>query len=270
MKTFTQNELSDKSADKLAADLLIAINNNELVLYYQPQFNVATSTFEGMEALVRWQHPKLGLLLPDEFLKVAEKTNLIILLDEWVLKTACLQFKVWQEKKLSPLRLAVNVSAKQFKQDNFVDFVLGILTETGMLPQCLELELNENMVIQEDDYAVIGMIEKLNETGILIALDDFGTGNSSLEYLKRIPVNRIKIDKSYIQNIHQNNSDAEMVKSLVMLASELNLQLVAEGVETLKQMQMLLFHECKQIQGFYISEPLPAEQMEKFLITSQK
>jgi len=259
----------DGSPDSLEAELRNAIKGNEFVLFYQPQFNLVTSTFEGIEALIRWQHPEKGLILPDEFIDVAEKSDLIIDIGEWVLKTACLKFKIWQDQGLSPMRIAVNVSGKQFKQEKFVDYVINVLNEINLSPNCLELELSEKMIINENDHMIIQMIRQLNKLGILIALDDFGAGNSSYDYLQRIPVDRIKIDKSYIRDIHHNHLNEETVKSLIQLAAKLNLQLVAEGVETLVQLQMLLTHQCKEIQGYYFSEPLPAEQLEKFLIANR-
>lgn len=246
-------------------ELLNAIKDHEFILFYQPQFNLVTSTFEGIEALIRWQHPERGLILPDEFIGIAEKSDLIVEIGEWVLRTACLQFKRWQDQGLSPIRIGVNVSDRQLKQQTFADFVVNTLNEINLSPNCLELELSENMIISDDDQMTIQMLHKLNKLGILIALDDFGTGNSSYDYLKRIPVDRIKIDKSYIRDIHHNHLNEEAVKSLIQLAAELNLQLVAEGVETLVQLQMLLTHQCTEIQGYYYSEPLPAKQVETFL-----
>lgn len=262
------------SRENLEAELSNAIKLNEFVLYYQPQFNIVTSTFEGIEALIRWQHPKRGLLLPDEFISVAEKSELIVAIGEWTLKTACLQFKQWQNQGLSPIRIAVNVSGGQLRQTNFIEFIENLLNEVNLSPNCLELELSENIIIHADDHSIIQMIKRLNKIGILIALDDFGTGNSSLDYLTRIPVDRIKIDKTYIQNMsihdHDNKHNEVVVKSLIKLAAKLNIQLVAEGAETLMQVQTLLFHQCKEIQGYYFSEPLPADQVEKFLHTSSE
>ncbi|VVC76044.1 Phytochrome-like protein cph2 [Aquicella siphonis] len=247
-------------------ELLRAVHNQELVLYYQPQFNVATSTFEGIEALIRWRHPERGLLTPDQFIPFAEQSDLIIHIGEWALSQACKQFKIWQGKGLSPVRVAVNVSGRQFLQQNFVEVVFGILAEVKLDPACLELEISENTIIREDDRTLIEMIQRLNKAGILIALDDFGTGHSSVNYLQHIPVNRIKIDKLYIKNIHSNDADVTVVKSLIKLAQDMNLQVVAEGVETLIQLQTLLSQECQEIQGYYFSQPLPAEKVEQFLL----
>lgn len=252
----------------LEAELRKAFIHNEFILHYQPQFHIASAAFRGVEALVRWQHPVRGLLFPVDFIEDAEKSDLIVLLGNWVLKSACSQFKTWQEKGLSPLRIAVNVSGKQFKTAGFVDFILDTLAEIDLPPYCLELELNENMIIEDHDEEMIMMIQKLSKAGILIALDDFGTGNSSVQHLQKIPVDRIKIDKTYIQNIqHRNN--ASVVKALIKLAASLNLEIVAEGVETTIQLEKLLAYQCHEIQGYYFSQPLPAEQIELFLIKNQ-
>lgn len=246
-------------------ELLRALKNQEFVLYYQPQFNVTTSTFEGVEALIRWQHPVNGLMMPDEFIPFAEQNYLIVEIGEWTLRQACQQFRTWQIKGLSPIRVAVNVSSQQFFQDNFVDVVFDILDQVKLDPACLELEISENMIIRKDDIRLIKMIQRLNHAGILIALDDFGKGYTSVENLHHIPVNRIKIDKSYIKSIHDNQVIAESVKSLIRMAQEMNLQVVAEGVETYIQLQTLLSQECQEIQGYYFSQPLTAEQAETFL-----
>lgn len=250
-------------------ELLNAIKNNEFILHYQPQYNLATSKFEGVEALIRWQHPVNGLMMPDDFIYIAEESDLIITIGEWVLKKACKQAKAWQDKGLTQVRVAVNVSGQQFKQNNFVEFVINTLKEAQLDPTFLELELNENIIIQENDQLLIQMIQRLNKFGILISLDDFGTGNANISYLNRIPVNRIKIDKTFIDNININNDDAELVQSLIVLAADMKLQIVAEGVETLMQMKMLLSQECNIVQGFYFSEPLPADEVERFLLYYQ-
>lgn len=254
--------------ERLQAELHDAIKNNEFILYYQPQFNLATSTFDGVEALIRWQHPIQGLLLPEQFIMIAERSDLIITIGEWVLRSACSQFKSWQDKGLSPLRVAVNVSDRQLKHSDFAELVVKTLSEVKLHPNCLELELSENIII--NDEKIIEMVQRLKDIGVLVALDDFGTVHSETHHLKKIPVNRIKLDKTQIQNIAHNEHDAAAVKSLIALASSLNLQVVAEGVETFIQLQLLLSHECKEIQGYYFSEPLPAEKVEVFLMANQR
>lgn len=251
MQAFSESEL----------ELLSAIQGDEFVMYYQPQYNLVTSTFVALEALIRWKHPQRGLILPDQFIDLAESSGFIIGIGGWALKTACTQFKVWQAQKFSPVRIAVNVTARQLRHSNFANFVNDTLYEVGLSPDCLELELNEHIIIEKNDKMVIRTIEKLNEAGVQITLDDFDTGHSNVEYLKRIPVRRIKIAKAHIDH---------HVKFMVTLASEHNLQLVAEGVETLKQLEMLKLEQCTDMQGNYFSEPLSTEQMQVFLTANRK
>lgn len=255
--------------EELKNDLRNAIKNNEFVLYYQPQFNLATSMFDGIEALLRWKHPTRGLLLPKDFLTVAEEAGFIIIIGEWVLKTACKQNKAWQEKGFVPVRMAVNISSRQFHQRDFVEMVVRVLNDVRLKPKYLELELTENIILHDADK-VIQQIQRLKNLGISIALDDFGTGYSSISYLKRIAVDRIKIDKSFIQNAHQDKNDLAIVRSIITLAEGLNVQVVAEGVETLKQLKPLLAYHCDEVQGFYFSVPLPADEIEKILFSFQE
>jgi|SRR5579885_1090291 EAL domain-containing protein (putative c-di-GMP-specific phosphodiesterase class I) len=262
--------MSEVNDETLETELRNAIKNDELILYYQPQYNLVTLNFEGVEALIRWMHPQRGLLMPDEFIHAAEKSELIILIGEWVLRKACNQIKAWQQKGLTQVHVAVNVSGQHIKQKNFVDFVIEILQETQLDPTFLELELNENLVIHEDDELTIQMIHRLKNLGILISLDDFGTGNIGIKDLQTIPADRIKLDKTFIENINHNSNDAKIVQSLIVLAAKLNLQIVAEGVETLFQLKKLLAQECNIVQGNYFSEPLPADEVEKFLLNYQK
>lgn len=251
------------------AELLNAIKNQEFILHYQPQFNLLSGQFEGVEALVRWAHPKHGILLPAEFIPHAEESDLIVHLGEWVLKTACLQVKHWQDKGLSTMRVAVNVSGRQFQQKNFVELVMAVLQEAKLNSESLELEITENIIIHDDDERIIQTIHRLKKLGVQIALDDFGTGYSSISYLKKIPVDRIKIDRTFIQNINEQIDDAAIVKAIIALATSLNLHVLAEGVETLQQLELLLSQECKEAQGYYFSKPLPAEEVEKFLLFHQ-
>lgn len=256
--------MDSSKKQELKIELLNALKNNEFVLYYQPQFNLATSKVEGVEALIRWQHPKKGLLLPNEFIELAEESGLIIRIGEWAIKSACLQNKIWQDKGLPQIRMSVNVSGRQFRNKNFVEFIINTLNEINLKPKFLELEILENIILH-DNRQVIESIRRLKKLGVQIALDDFGTGYSSISHLKKIPIDRIKIDETYIRNINKNSDDAAIVKAIIALASSLNLQVLAEGVESLKQLKLLLAQECNEVQGFYFSEPLPAEETEKFL-----
>ncbi|RDI42715.1 putative bifunctional diguanylate cyclase/phosphodiesterase [Aquicella lusitana] len=259
----------DSGKEKLKKELLRAIKSQEFVLYYQPQFNLTTAKFDGVEALIRWQHPERGILLPADFISVAEESGLIVRIGEWVVKTACKQNKAWQKKGLPFIRVAVNVSGKQFQQNEFVEFVMQTLQKFQLKPQYLELELTENIIIHDDDEKIIHTIHRLKKLGVQIALDDFGTGYSSISYLKKIPIDRIKIDRTYIQNINANSDDAAIVRAIIALATTLNLEVLAEGVESLRQLEMLISQDCKEAQGFYFSKPLPAEEVEKFLIFYQ-
>lgn len=257
--------MESTNKEDLKAEILNGLKNQEFVLYYQPQFNLATTQFEGVEALIRWQHPKKGFLLPGDFVSFAEESGLIVRIGEWVLKTACTQIKTWHDKGLPPIRVAVNISARQFQSKDFVESVMHLLEEINLKPKYLELEITENIIIHDDDHTIIHTIHRLKKLGVQIALDDFGTGYSSISYLKKIPIDRIKIDRTYIKNINTNSDDAAIVRAIIALATSLNLQVLAEGVESLKQLKMLLSQECKEVQGFYFSEPLPAEETEKFL-----
>lgn len=254
---------------ELKVELLRAIKNQELVLHYQPQFNLATTQFEAVEALIRWQHPKRGLLLPAAFLSVAEESGFLVRMGEWVLRTACMQNKAWQEKGLNPIRVAVNISGKQFHQKDFVEMVMRVLEETRMKPQYLELELTENIIIHDDDGKVIQKIHRLKNLGVIITLDDFGTGYSSISHLRKFPVDRIKIDKTYIQNTIHSADDAAIVQAIIALANSLNLRVLAEGVESYPQLAFLMPHAQIEIQGFYFSKPAPAKEIEEFLLHYQ-
>lgn len=247
-------------------DLKTAFEQNQFILHYQPQFNVLTESYDGVEALIRWHHPTQGLLSPSDFIATAELDgDFTIVLGEWILQTACQQMKQWQQKGYAPLRMAVNIFDKQCRDHHFVDFVIGLLHKCELAPQVLELELSENIIIDENDNMLIQAIERLHKLGVLIALDDFGVGHIQPDHLGKIPVDRIKIDKSHIRNILENTHDADLVRSYISIAEQRNIQIVAEGVETLMQLQLLMTHECREIQGFYFSQPLPAVELEVFL-----
>lgn len=257
---------SSHEKTKLKKELLAALKNDEFVLHYQPQFNLNTTKFESVEALIRWQHPKRGLLWPGDFIPIAEEDNeLIIPISEWVLQTTCKQIQAWQSKGLPSIRIAVNVSQKDVAQKDFPRFISQTLKKNNLHPSCLEIELTENIIFQ--DEIITQNINKLKKIGVTIALDDFGTGYSNITLLKKIPIDKIKIAKEFIDNVHSNNDDAAIVRAILKLASSLNLQVVVEGVESLKQLQHFLTDKQLEFQGFYFSEPLPAEEVEKFLIS---
>lgn len=248
----------------LENNLRKAPEKEELVVYYQPQINLVTGQVIGIEALVRWQHPHLGMISPGKFIPIAEEAGLIVPLGEWVLKTACSQIKKWHDAGFSTLRLAVNISAYQFKQQNFVDMITRVLKETSLGPHSLEIELTEGVIMQINEQ-IITTLYKLKAVGIQFTIDDFGTGYSSLGYLKRFPVDALKIDQSFIQDITTNPDDVAIVKAIIAIAESLKLRVIAEGVETHEQVAVLQKLCCNNIQGYVYSRPLPAPDLEHLL-----
>ncbi|HKK00545.1 MAG TPA: EAL domain-containing protein, partial [Desulfuromonadales bacterium] len=244
----------------LGNDLRRALEREEFALVYQPQVNVTTGRLIGLEALVRWQHPDLGLISPAQFIPLAEETSMIITLGQWVLRTACVQAKAWQDAGFAPLRVAVNISARQFWQADLAAIVKRILNETGLDAEWLELELTETMLMENADTTKRALRE-LKQMGICLAIDDFGTGYSSLNYLKHFPIDRLKIDRSFVHDISINPDDAAIAEAIVALAHSLRLRVMAEGVETREQLEFLHVRFCEEMQGFYFSPPLTAEKI---------
>jgi len=245
------------------ADLRQAIANKEFFLCYQPQINISNDKLVALEALIRWHHPTKGTLLPIDFVPLAEEIGLIVPIGEWVLRTACKQNKAWQDAGLPPVRMAVNVSAQQFKQHNFIEMVTTILEETGLKPEYLELELTENVILSNRE--VIQIVSKLKQLGVMIAIDDFGTGYSSLSYLHELPMDRLKIDSSFIKHIQSSADDEVIVRAIIAMAKNLNLEVLAEGVETKNQLDFLKKYECGDVQGYYFSKPLSGDDIEQYL-----
>jgi diguanylate cyclase (GGDEF)-like protein/PAS domain S-box-containing protein len=244
----------------LANGLQLALERNELFLVYQPQVNIRTGTITGLEALLRWQHPVLGLVPPAKFIGVAERSGLIVPIGEWVLRTACAQAKEWQNAGLSPVPVAVNVSAIQFRQQGFAEVIRGILRETGLDPKYLELELTESLLLTNADV-VFSVLHELQEMEVKLAIDDFGTGYSSLSYLRQFHVNRLKIDRSFVCDVAINPDDAAIATAIINMAKALNLEVLAEGVETEEQLAFFREQRCYQIQGFYFSKPVAVSQI---------
>jgi len=259
-------ELTTRAMERMVMEtnLRHALERNELVVYYQPQVDLYSGRVIGMEALLRWRHPEIGLIPPDAFIPLAEETGLIIPIGEWVLRTACARLKSWIDDGLPELRVAVNLSSRQFNQKNLPETIADILRDTGLKPQCLELELTERIVMQDADNSV-EMLDSLKKLGIQFSIDDFGTGYSSLSYLKRFPIDRIKIDKSFVDHITTDSEDASISQAIISMSHGMNLKTVAEGVETLEQQEFLRSHQCDEIQGFYFSRPLPEMEMEHLL-----
>ena len=241
--------------------LRLALERNELFLVYQPQMEIATETIVGIEALLRWQHPDLGIVLPGMFIHVAESSGLIVPIGEWVLRTACAQAKMWQDAGFDVRSIAVNVSAVQFRQEGFCEMVKSVLKETGLPPQCLELELTETVLLSNAGV-IFALLEQLKDMGVKLAIDDFGTGYSSLSYLRQFPVSKLKIDRSFIKDVATNPDGAAIAAAIIEMARALSLKVIAEGVETEAQMRFLQKHHCDQIQGYYFSRPLTAELLE--------
>ena len=249
----------------MEAKLKKALEQNELILYYQPQVEVRTCRIVGLEALIRWKHPDMGLISPAEFIPIAEETGLIVPIGEWVLKTACAQVLVWHRAGFIPLRIGVNVSGRQFRQQDLVKSVKQILDTTRLNPKHLELELTES-IIMHDVEETITTLCKLKEIGLNLSVDDFGTGYSSMNYLKRFPLDTLKIDRSFVKDITTDPNDAAITKATIALAKSLDLTTIAEGVETEEQLTFLREQGCDQVQGYLISWPVPAEQVEKLLL----
>jgi len=219
---------------------------------------VATGKITGAEALLRWQHPRLGLVPPDKFIPIAENSGLIIPIGEWVLRTACAQVRQWQDQGLPALPVAVNVSAVQFRQKNFPELIGRVLHETGLPPQYLELELTESMLLSHADVT-LSVLQKLKEMGLKLSIDDFGTGYSSLSYLRHLPVYKLKIDRSFVRDITLDPDDAAITGTIISMAKSLNLKVIAEGVENAEQMLFLQEHDCDEVQGYYFSRPLAVD-----------
>jgi diguanylate cyclase (GGDEF)-like protein/PAS domain S-box-containing protein len=253
----------------LESNLRGALDRSEFVVHYQPQVTIPDFHLVGMEALVRWRHPSLGLLYPSEFVPLAEDSGLILALGEWVMRDACLQNKAWQDAGLAPMRLSVNFSARQFQQPSFISSVAEILKETNLDPRWLEFEITESSIMKEPEQA----IEKLHELklmGIRVAIDDFGTGYSSLNYLKRFPIDTLKIDKTFVADVCKDPHDTAIVRAIITLGHALDLTVIAEGVETQEQLRYLSSLGCDVVQGFLFSKSLPAPVFEELLLEQRR
>ncbi|MFQ5949996.1 MAG: putative bifunctional diguanylate cyclase/phosphodiesterase, partial [Nitrospiria bacterium] len=254
----------------LENNLRRAIEREELLLHYQPQVDVITGQVVGMEALVRWQHPEMGLVPPGRFIPLAEETGLIIPIGEWVLRTACAQNKAWQDIGLPPIRVAVNVSTRQLQPRDFMEIVMQVLRETDLDPHCLEMELTESILIQKEGGKISAFLRELSTMGVCLTIDEFGTGYSSLSYLKRFPIGRLKVDQSFVRSVTIDPNDAVIAKTVVTMAHSLNLKAVAEGVETEEQLAFFRAIHCDEIQGYFISRPMETKKAEAFLVASLK
>ncbi len=249
-------------------NLRYALKRDELSIYYQPRVDIQTGRLVAVEALLRWQNPELGFVSPAEFIPIAEETNLIVPIGEWVLYHACWQNKIWQDAGLPPIRVSVNLSPCQFKQNNLIEIVDRILHKTKLDTAYLELEITESLLVDDIERA-IATLWQLKNRGISIALDDFGTGYSSLSYLQKLPINTLKIDRAFVTNIATNPDDAAISRAIVALAQSLKLNITAEGVETQPQLNYLKNLGCHEVQGYYFGKPLSAANLSNFLLVDR-
>ena len=264
---FYSSEMTELAFERvvLETSLRVAFENNELVVFYQPQVNGKTNQIIGMEALVRWKHPVMGLISPAKFIPLAESTGFIVEIDRFVMRTAMTQMVKWYEKGLNPGVLAMNLAVKQLQQEDFVSFFENLIKETRCKSEWVELEVTESQIMSKPEEA-IKILNKISNIGIELAVDDFGTGYSSLAYLKKLPIDKLKIDQSFVRDLPEDEDDIAIAKAVIALATSLNLNIIAEGVETKEQKDFLVQNGCKNIQGYYYSKPIPAYEFELLLL----
>ncbi len=258
--------MNDEALERVRIETALrsALERNEFVLHYQPQVDLKTGKICGMEALLRWKHPELGMVAPSRFIGVAEETGLIVQIGAWVMRTACAQNRAWQDAGLGKLRVAVNLSARQFGAPNLLADINTVLADTGLAPDCLEIELTESLFMNDVTVAV-DLMHSMKALGVNLSIDDFGTGYSSLSYLSRFPIDVLKIDRSFVADITRDANDAAIVSSIIALAHNLKLAVIAEGVETAEQLDYLRSRGCDEMQGYYFSKPLSAYDFEMLL-----
>lgn len=263
---FYSADMNSQLQERLALEnnLRDALANDELQLHYQPRVDIHSGKIVGVEALLRWQNPHLGAVSPVKFIPIAEANGLIIPIGEWVLRTACTQNKLWQSQGLEPLRMAVNLSARQLAQPNLVERIASILEETQLNVAYLELEVTESLMMENVQHS-INILQQIHDMGIALALDDFGTGYSSLNYLRRFPIHTLKVDRSFVRDVLVNADDAAVTNAIIALGKSLQLNITVEGVETREQFEYMKAKECNEIQGYYFSPPIPALAMSELL-----
>lgn len=264
-------DLSAKIQARLAlqGQLRLAVEREEFVLHYQPQVDLGSGRIVGMEALIRWNHPELGLVPPVQFIGLAEETGLIVPMGAWVIRTACAQSKAWERQGLGKFRMAVNVSVRQFAQPDLVEYIAAVLAETGLDPQSLEIELTESLVMNDVDRS-IDILQRLKAIGLQMSIDDFGTGYSSLAYLKRFPIDLLKIDQAFVRDIETSLDDTAIVKAIISMAHSLGIRVIAEGVETEAQCNFLRLNMCDEIQGYFFSRPVDSARTMELLAQDQR
>jgi len=266
---FYAPEMNVHAAANLDMENLLrrALERQEFLLHYQPKVAVKSGRITGVEALIRWNSKELGPVSPAKFIPLAEKTGLIVPIGEWVLKTACAQNKAWQEQGYPPLLMSVNLSPRQFRQKNLLEMVAAGLRDAGLNPRFLELEITESMIMLRPEKA-IAILQEVHQLGVQLSVDDFGTGYSSLAYLKRFPVQKLKIDQSFMRDLTVDRDDAGIVTAVVAMAKSLNLEVIAEGVETAEQLAFLAKLDCDEYQGYYFSRPVPAGEFTRLFRTT--
>ena len=264
---FYDEEMTKKAMERvfLETELRKAFENDQILVYFQPQMNAQTNKIVGAEALVRWKHPELGLICPDRFIPLAESTGMVVQLDRIVMKKALTQFKKWKDGGLNPGKLSMNLAIKQLEEKDFVQFIQELLSEKECCYENIEFEVTESQIMKDPDKS-IKILQEINDLGISISIDDFGTGYSSLAYLKRLPIKKLKIDKSFVDNLPEDLEDVAISKTIISLCKTLNLKVIAEGVETLEQKDFLVQNGCSFIQGYFYSKPLNIEDMTEFLV----
>jgi diguanylate cyclase (GGDEF)-like protein len=263
---FFQAEMNVRAVERQSVEngLRKAVGRQEFVLYYQPKMNLLTNAIVGVEALIRWRHPQRGLVPPAQFIPVAEQCGLIVPIGRWVIREACRQARAWQDAGLMPIRVAINISAVELHDKDFVATVRSILTETGLEPRYVEFELTETFLLQDSNSTSL-VLRALKDLGVGLALDDFGTGYSSLSYLNRYPIDTLKIDRAFVRDITTDVDDASIVRAVISMGRSLHMRVVAEGVETQEQLAFLKQQSCPEAQGYYLNQPVEAEAFTRLL-----
>jgi EAL domain-containing protein (putative c-di-GMP-specific phosphodiesterase class I) len=266
---FYSKEIKTQSTERMSIEtnLRFALDRKEFFLDYQARLDFKTGMITGVEALLRWENPYLGSVTPTQFIPVAEETGLIVPIGRWVLKTACVQNMVWQGQGLPPVRISVNLSLRQLMDDNLIEDIKAILKESGMIPNLLELEISESMLMHNPVH-MITVLTKIKKMGVRLAVDNFGTGYSSLTQISHCPIDTLKVDRSFLRNITQDSEDKEIIESIINMGKHLSLTVVAEGVETQLQDEFLRKHICDEMQGFYFSKPVAPDQFAELLRTN--
>jgi predicted signal transduction protein with EAL and GGDEF domain len=266
---FFKSEMNARAVERqsIEENLRKALERQELALHYQPKIDLKTGVTIGVEALLRWFHPSLGSVSPAQFIPVAEDSGLIVPIGAWVLREACTQAQIWSQAGLPPMTMSVNVSAIQFRHEDFSSGLATILQETGFDPKHLELEITESALVKRADRTA-SILKEVRAKGIQVSIDDFGTGYSSLSYLRKFPVDTLKIDQSFIRQITASDSERAMVRAIISMGRSLGLKVIAEGVETAEELDFIQHEHCDQAQGYYFSKPVPPEQLLIFLKTN--